>query len=74
MIYRSTIQYFIRHLILDEIPEIVIVLLAISLDSSTSAIIQQEIAVVLDAVFCSIADLNVVAEIVRSLVSPYCIC
>ncbi|KAE9411422.1 hypothetical protein BT96DRAFT_11728 [Gymnopus androsaceus JB14] len=52
-----------RLLIPDEMPEILLVLLAIALDSSTSVAIQQEIAIVLNAIFQSIADPNVVAEI-----------
>ncbi|KAF9070545.1 hypothetical protein BDP27DRAFT_1323448 [Rhodocollybia butyracea] len=45
------------------IPQVVLVLLAISLDTSTSTALQKEIAVALDTMFQSIADPNVVAEI-----------
>lgn len=51
------------------IPQVVLVLLAISLDTSTSTALQKEIAVALDTTFQSIADPNVVAEIV--LLSAY---
>ncbi|KAJ4467947.1 hypothetical protein C8J55DRAFT_608843 [Lentinula edodes] len=52
-----------RLLNINEIPELVLILLAISLDPSTSASLQIAIAVVLDAIFQSIADPNVVADI-----------
>ncbi|KAJ3790804.1 hypothetical protein GGU10DRAFT_383024 [Lentinula aff. detonsa] len=52
-----------RLLHMKEIPELVLVLLAISLDPSTSAALQSAIAVALDALLQSIADPNVVADI-----------
>ncbi|KAJ3856224.1 hypothetical protein EV368DRAFT_78907 [Lentinula lateritia] len=52
-----------RLLNINEIPELVLILLSISLDPSTSASLQIAIAVVLDAIFQSIADPNVVADI-----------
>ncbi|KAF5393439.1 hypothetical protein D9757_000631 [Collybiopsis confluens] len=45
-----------------ELPEIVLVLLAVSLDSSTPSALQDEIMLVLHTVFQSIADPNVVAN------------
>ncbi|KIK67368.1 hypothetical protein GYMLUDRAFT_867397 [Collybiopsis luxurians FD-317 M1] len=50
-----------------EVPGIVPVLLAISLDPSTSVSLQDEITLGLDAIFQSIADPNVVADIEPSI-------
>ncbi|KAJ4483356.1 hypothetical protein J3R30DRAFT_1767683 [Lentinula aciculospora] len=52
-----------RLLNMNEIPEIVLVLLAISLDPSTATVLQNAITVALDAIFQSIADPNVVDDI-----------
>ncbi len=50
-----------------EIPDVVLVLLAICLDPSTSSALQGEIVTALDTICHSIADPNVVAELVRPL-------
>ncbi|KAJ3829134.1 hypothetical protein F5880DRAFT_1607894 [Lentinula raphanica] len=52
-----------RLLNMDEIPELMLVLLAISLDPSTSNAVQTAILVAVDAVLQSVADPNVVAHI-----------